>query len=240
MNLNRSTVLAIMAVAASFAVTVVQAGPNTVILDTTSTYYPGLGGGEFTATTSEDFTGNYAADAKVPGGFQTFCMETGVEFSPGASYYYTLGNITQPNPANDQAGSGLQLSKGTAYLYYQFGKGLLSDFNYTPGAGRMADDNLLQAAIWALQGGQSYGSYPVPTTLNNKFYADAISILGGSVLDPYTDGIVAVLQVWANADDTGPAQNQLVLLGVPDGGLTVALLGGALIGLQVMRRKLLC
>jgi hypothetical protein len=218
------------------ATTLVKADPNTVMLDTTS-YYPGLGGGEFTAYTSQDFTGNYAASAQAFGGFETFCMETGVEFSPGTSYYYTLGNVTQPNPGVAQEGSGLALSQGTAYLYYQFGKGLLGDFDYTPGAGRQADDNLLQAAIWALQGGQSYGGYPTPIT-SNKFYIDAVNALGGSVLDPYAGSDVAVLQVWSNPDDTGPAQNQLVL--VPDGGLTVALLGGALIGLQVLRRKLFC
>ena len=220
------------------AVTVVKASPNTVILDTT-TYYPGLGGGEFTAYTSQDFLGNYAAPAIVAGGFETFCMETGVEFSPGTSYYYTLGTITQPTPGLASQGSGLALTQGAAYLYYQFGKGLLSGFDYT-GAGRMADDNLLQAAIWALQGGQSYGGYPTPIT-SNQFYNDAIAASGGSLTDAegaYTGSAVKVLQVWTNPDDTGAAQNQLVL--VPDGGLTVALLGGALIGLQALRRKLVC
>jgi hypothetical protein len=236
MNSIRLSMLSIMAAAMPLAISVAKAGPDTVILDATS-YYPGLGGGEFTATTSENFLGNYAPSATAYGGFETFCLETGVEFSPGTLYYYTLGNVTQPNPGNSQAGSGLTLSQGTAYLYYQFGKGLLSDFDYTPGAGRMADDNLLQAAIWALQGGQSYGGYPTPIT-DNKFYNDALNALGGGVLDPNTNPNVVVLQVWTNPDDTGPAQNQLVL--VPDGGLTVSLLGGALIGLQILRRKSLC
>jgi hypothetical protein len=238
MKLIRSSILTMLVAAMPMAVAVVKANPNTVVLDTTS-YYPGLGGGEFTAyTLPQTFLANYAPVATAFGGFQTFCLETGVEFSPGTQYYYTLGSVTQPNPGNSQQGSGLALSQGAAYLYYQFGKDLLGDFDYTPGAGRMADDNLLQAAIWYLQGGQTYGSYPVPTTSNNKFYADAIAALGGSVLDPYTGSAVKVLQVWINANDTGAAQNQLVL--VPDGGLTVSLLGGALIGLQVLRRKFFC
>jgi hypothetical protein len=222
------------------AVAVVNATPNTVVLDTTS-YYPGLGGGEFTAyTLPQTFLANYAPVAQAYGGFQTFCLETGVEFSPGTQYYYTLGNVTQPNPGNSQQGSGLALSQGAAYLYYQFGKDLLGDFDYTPGAGRMADDNLLQAAIWYLQGGQTYGSYPVPTTSNNKFYADALTEFGGltGADSAYTGTAVKVLQVWINSNDTGAAQNQMVL--VPDGGLTVSLLGGALIGLQVLRRKFFC
>jgi hypothetical protein len=236
MRLIRSSILTILAVVMPMVVTVVKANPNTVILDTT-TYYPGLGGGEFTAYTSQNFLGNYAAPAILGQGFETFCMETGVEFSPGTSYYYSLGNITQPNPGNSQQGSGLALSQGTAYLYYQFGKDLLTDFDYTSVAGRMADDNLLQAAIWYLQGGQTYAGYPTPIT-SNKFYIDATNALGNSVLDAYTGTSVEVLQVWDNPDDTGAAQNQLVL--VPDGGLTVALLGGALIGLQVLRRKFFC
>src|ERR1035438_6749895 len=151
-----SFILAMLAAAVPMAVTVVNANPNTVVLSTTS-YYPGLGGGEFTAyTLPGTFLGNYAPVAQAYGGFETFCMETGVEFSPGTLYYYTLGNITQPTPGLASQGSGLALTQGAAYLYYQFGKGLLSGFDYT-GAGRMADDNLLQAAIWALQGGQSSG-----------------------------------------------------------------------------------
>ena len=243
MKFVRKTILTIIAVALPMAVVVpVKANPNTVVLDATS-YYPGLGGGEFTAyTLPETFLGNYAPVAQAYGGFETFCMETGVEFSPGTLYYYTLGNVTQPTPGNAQQGSGLPLSQGVAYLYYQFGKGLLSDFNYTSGAGRQADDNLLQAAIWALQGGQSYGGYPTPIT-DNKFYNDAIAHFNGSLTDAasaYTGSDVQVLQVWINPDNTGAAQNQLVLTSVPDGGLTVALLGGALIGLQVLRRKFSC
>jgi hypothetical protein len=43
--------------------------------------------------------------------------------------------------------------------------------------------------------------------------------------------------------DNGPftqvSGSTLVPGGVPDGGLTVALLGGALVGLQILRRKVL-
>jgi hypothetical protein len=235
MKLIHAVVLTVSVAVVSMAVNVVKANPNTVMLDATS-YYPGLGGGEFTAYTLPDtFLGNYAPVAQAYGGFETFCMETGVEFSPGTLYYYTLGDVTQPTPGNAQQGSGLALSQGAAYLYYQFGKGLLGDFDYAPGSGRQADDNLLQAAIWAFQGGQSYGGYPTPIT-SNKFYIDALNALGTNVVNAYTGSSVAVLQVWENPDDTGAAQNQLVL--VPDGGLTVSLLGGALIGLQLLRRKL--
>jgi hypothetical protein len=236
MKLNSRVVLIISAAILPLAVSVVEANPNTVMLDATSPYYTGLGGGEFTAyTLPNTFLGNYATVAKVSGGFETFCLETGVEFSAGTVYYYSLGYVTQPTPGDPTEGSGLALSQGAAYLYYEFGKGILSGFDYTPGAGRATDDNLLQAAIWAFQGGQSLGTYP-SGVVGNPFYAEATNHLGSAAFDAYTGTSVQVLQLWTNPNDTGPAQNQIVL--VPDGGLTVSLLGGALMGLQMLRRKI--
>jgi hypothetical protein len=237
------------------------AAPNTMVtLDALSGVYPGQGGGEFTAFTSVDYTGNYDSRATYNYGgnvgFETFCIETGVEFVPGnwggPTYFYTLGNISQPIPAQG-AGSALPLSLGTAWIYYQFATGQLTDFDYNYDSGRMADDNLLQAAIWALQGNQSYGSYPVPTTANNIFFKAALDAAGGlaNALSPYSGSTVQILQMWENYDPTTqtyshPAQNQLVITGngspipvptVPDGGLTIMLLGAALTGLQFIRRK---
>lgn len=229
------------------AVTVVKASNvGTVILNDSSTVYPGNGGGEFTANTSIDYTGNYASEATYNGGFETFCIETGVEFTPGQKYYYTLGDVSQPIPAKG-TGSALALTTGAAWLYYEFGTGNLDNFDYTYGSGRKADDNLLQAALWYLQGAQTYGSYPNGGT-GNIYYEAAVSALGGSVSDPYNGTYVEVLQMWADSDDTIAAQNQLVLTGdgpppiphVPDGGMTVILLGGTLVGLQALRRKLCC
>ena len=240
MKLNSNVVLIVSAAILPLAIGVAKANPNTVMLDTIPNYYTGRGGGEFTAYTAPGtFLGNYASVAIVKGGFETFCMETGVEFSPGATYYYTLGNSTKPDSVNKQTGSGLALTAGVANLYYQFAKGTLANFNYTDlsvGGARQTDADLLQAAIWFLQGGQTYGSYP---SGNNIFLTEAEALSGGTLADAeaaYTGSAVKVLQMWSNPNDTGPAQNQLVL--VPDGGLTVSLLGGALIGLQVLRRKL--
>ena len=242
MKLNSNVVLIVSAAILPLAIGVAKANPNTVMLDTIPNYYTGHGGGEFTAYTAPGtFLGNYASVAIVKGGFETFCMETGVEFSPGATYYYSLGNSTKPDSVNKQTGSGLALTAGVADLYYQFAKGTLAGFNYTDlsvNGGRQTDADLLQATIWFLQGGQTYGSYP-NVNVNNKFLNEAIALSGGTLADAeadYTGSIVKVLQMWSNPNDTGPAQNQLVL--VPDGGLTVSLLGGALIGLQMLRRKL--
>lgn len=243
-------VTALTILAASMAIGVKATDVGTITLDALPGVYPGLGGGEFTAFTSVNYLGNYASSAEYTyggnTGFETFCIETGVEFSPGSTYHYTLGNISQPVPV-DGVGSATPLSYGTAWLYYEFATGNLGNFNYTYGSGREADDNLLQAAIWAFQGGQTYGSYPNGGA-GNIYYDAAVSALGGvaNADGAYNGTTVQIIQMWVNANDTGAAQNQLVLTGntppvphpTPDGGLTVILLGGALAGMQVLRRKL--
>lgn len=237
----------------------------TVTLDAYSGVYPGLGGGEFTAYTSVDYLGNYAASAQYDGGFQTFCIETGVDFTPGNSpwnnntpYYYTLGTVSQPLSGGG-TGSATSLSLGAAFLYYEFATGNLDNlenniFNYTYGSARQSDDNLLQAAIWAFQGGQSYSGYPNGGA-GNPFYNLAVNDLTalGLVASNPNDGTysVQILQMWTQAPNGQlgtAAQNQLVLTGdtgptpspVPDGGTTAILLGGALTGLAALRRKLVC
>jgi hypothetical protein len=176
------------------------------------------------------------------GGFQTFCVETGVEFSPGTAYTYTLGSSTAAD--GGLAGSGLNLSVGTAYLYYEFATGNLAGYNYANGSSglsRIQDAGLLQAAIWALQGGQTYSGYAVPTVSNNAFYAAALAATGGTVADATAanNGTydVEIMQMYGG--DT-PAQAQLVLgspapTPVPDGGTTVCLLGMGLAGMFLFR-----
>jgi hypothetical protein len=224
---------------------------DTLTLDALPGYYPGFGGGEFTAYASQNFLANYNQGAVVNGGFATFCLEIGVDFYPGTTYYDTVGTITQPTPINQSAGTGLPLSTGAAWLYYQFAAygSSLAGFNYAPGGGRQADDNLLQLAIWAFQGGQNFYTYDgSPATVGNSFYEAAITALGGvtNAETAYTGGLVKVLKLWKNPDDTGPAQNQLVLTGIdsnplvwslPDSGLTVGLLGGTLVALQSWRGR---
>jgi hypothetical protein len=196
-------------------------------------YYSGNGGGEFTAYTSVNYLNGYAAENTYNGGFETFCLETGVDVvldaTPPNPYNYTLSSAT--------VGTGaMPLSQGAAYLYAQFAQGNLTGYNY--GVGRAGSDLLLQAAIWYLMGQQTYNTsvYVIPTTSNNIFYAAAANEFGGvaGADANYTGSEVQVMNLWDAAGN--PVQNQLVF--VPDGGMTVMLLGIGLVGVGLVSRRL--
>jgi hypothetical protein len=250
-----STVFTVVAVSIALTATMAKA-VNTVTLYKGSYSYSV--GGEFTAITSQNYLGNYSSSAeqsetmngKSVTGFQTFCLETGVPFTSGKSYSYTTGLSTAPD--GGAAGSGISLSVGAAYLYYEFGTGNLTGYNYAntgKGDSRVTDAGLLQAAIWWFQGNQTYsgfvGSKGHPSITTDPFYALAISALGSlaNAMSAYTGTSVEVMQLF-NSNGT-PAQAQLVLTGhttpsaqpssVPDGGMTAALLGLGLVGMFAIK-----
>ncbi|HEY1787950.1 MAG TPA: hypothetical protein VGJ73_07335 [Verrucomicrobiae bacterium] len=245
------SVLTLVAASMPLAATMVKANNivGTATIDAYNGVYPGSdgypsGGGEFTAYTSQNYIQYYANVATYQGGFETFCTEVGEEMTPanwgGPTYSYSLGNITQPISGGG-IGSATALTQGTAWLYYQFATGNLNNYNYTYGGGREADDTLLQAAIWALQGGQSYtaGGYATlaDTEANNIYYLAAVGALNGTANadSAYTGSAIELLQLW---DGSTPAQNQLVVTGswsVPDGGFTLVMLGIGMIGLFFFR-----
>jgi len=199
-----------------------HATANTIVLDQNA--YSFHVGGEFNANTTQNFLQNYSPSAIVGTGFETFCIETTVDFYPGSTYTYDLSTV-------DSRGVGLSL--GTAYLYDQFAKGTLGNYDYTDTATRNADAGALQAAIWWFQGEQTYPGYPSPT--DNVYYQEALTALGGAAnADSPSDGRygVAVLQMW---DGSTPAQNQLIE--VPDGSSTTSLFAMGLGGLAILRRR---
>jgi hypothetical protein len=242
-------------------------------------------GGEFTAVTTvtgggsllnpyspmalETGEGTGSGVAGVAQGFQTFCVQTSVEFSPASSgynngtpYNFTT-SLSSLDYVNGKEGSTdvENLTVGAAWLYEQFATGnLMNNYGYaSSGSTRLQDAGLLQAAIWALEGNQTYsdGNYVVPTTANNIFYSDALSeFQGSSTLGsptdisnadaPVTSANYSTYNVEILNLSTGTgnslcsAQNQLVYLGdppVPDGGATLALLALSLAGLAAFGRE---
>lgn len=187
-------------------------------------------GGEFSAATTGDFIVNYAPVATIGSDFETFCVQASVDFTPNTTYTYTL---------SDYDSQGRALSEGAAFLYYEFGLGQLAGYNYTNAAIRKTDAGELQAALWALQGGQSYAGFPSLAT--DPFYELATNTLGSVAATNADNGVydVEILQMW-NANGTA-AQNQLVLLdppsSVPDGASTGGMLAFACAGLIILAKR---
>lgn len=190
------------------------------------TFYTDLSVSDYAATTrnQQDLADNPNGLA-IPS-FQTFCVSS-VTFNAGTTYDVAFSGITDQNYA---------LTAGVAWLYLQFQWGILGGYDYTDKAGRLVSAGALQDAIWALTGPGIEGQ-TVPGNAGNPFLIEAEAALGAANVDNSvpggTDGVWILNLSTANVP---LAQSQLYCS--PDGGLTVALLGGALICLQALRRKM--
>jgi hypothetical protein len=121
----------------------------------------------------------------------------------------------------------------------------LNGYDYTDAGTRTTDAGELQAAIWALQGGQSIGGFPSGVgngTSGNVFYNDALNYLGSANIDVAatysTDFGVEIMNL--SDYNNNAAQNQLIYVGngnVPDGGATLGLLALSVAGLAVLARR---
>ena len=191
---------------------------------------PGSSGGEFAALTSDDFVGNYALVATYNSGtrFATFCLELNENISFSSPYSYVVntaavaGGIAGGNPDT--------LSLGAAYLYNLFATGSLTGYDYA-GASRPAHAGLLQEAFWVLENELGVASGA------NIFLTLAESVFGGLIgaranYDP-TQSRVRVLNLFAS---DGSYQQDVLAL-VPDGGMTVSLLGLGIMGIAALRRR---
>lgn len=209
-----SAILKTLCVGAVMTCTVAFA--DSVKVTANSPYYSSPNGGELNAVTT-DF-----------GSFLTFCLERLTEISPGVWYPYTVG------PAAIKGGVGNStpgevgfdtISQGTAWLYLGFLDGTLgsaSGVGSSYGADRITNAGLLQQAIWGLED-------EIAAPVGNLYYTWA---LGHGGKTNYTGHEVAVINPTIREQD-----RQSLLVRVPDGGATAILLGTALIGLAVIRRR---
>jgi hypothetical protein len=203
-------------------------------------------GGEFTLnpinlTRWLDLSG-YKADTKdvgVAGTFQSFCVE-GLEYIyPYPATYDAVKNTAavwgSVGPLGDP------ISVGTGWLYAQFATehwvgGLSYDYLNTS-EGRKTDAGLLQNAIWWLEGEEDIVydiNHPNKyiAAVINEFHtevgakADGGEKYGVYVLNLTSGSTLAQDQLWM--DPSG---------GVPDGGMTVVLLGLAIACLAFIFRR---
>jgi hypothetical protein len=143
------------------------------------------------------------------------------------------GGVVGGDPLN-LSGTGDPVSRGTGWLYSQFAQGTLPGYGYE--ADRLDSAAALQQAIWYLED-------EIPTTYvsGTNVYVDA-AITHFGTLDAAKGGTAADFGVYALNLWTGDpyastgAQDQL-FYHVPDGGTTLMLLGGALMGIGALRRK---
>lgn len=195
-------------------------------------------GGEFSATPSANFSwvlNYYDAKAKNIGyqnSFETFCIEYNEEFNPGNTWYNVKINDRAINGGIGPVGD--PISKGTAWLYYQFAEGTLSQFDYnTDGlhaTDRQSDSGLLQTAIWWLEDehGLTYDS-------SNKFESLVVSTFGGQAnAKADNNGFYPVAALNMTYPDGSLSQDQLTLVPEP---CSILLLGLGLLGIGIIRRK---
>ena len=190
------------------------------------------GGGEFTFKPDAGLSyvlNSYEGLAKnqgVSGTFQSFCVEDREIIYPNTTLNVVL---------NDHSVySGQTLSVGAAWLYAQFATGQLAGYDHS--AAKIGD---LQNSIWMLMHENIDSRNAV---YNHTYYDLAVSTFGSSGVFAADNGAhhVAVMNLWDGTPNTQGNQRQdMLIYGVPDGGTTCALLGMALTGLGLARRKML-
>ena len=211
-------------------------------------------GGEFKVT---DVSGSivagvlpfYDSKAIVGGGIEVFCIEYN-EFislpgtytatvSAGAIYGGVAGGID--HDSNPLTPTTDLVSVGTAYLYSLFARGVLGGYDYTPGAGRAASATALQNAIWWLEDEITLSASAIAA---NPFLTAAFAAYGtpGAGVGDVAGGAKTNNTLYSvgvlNLGGATPDKQDQLIYGVPDGGLTIALLGLGLSGVALFRRRI--
>ncbi|MCS7090996.1 MAG: hypothetical protein RMN51_03110 [Verrucomicrobiota bacterium] len=244
--MKRMSQLTLAGLVGSAVVTAWAVPDATVKVERTAGYFStatGYIGGEFTVKghgatpLPTAWTAAYSPLARVNGGFQSFSLERNesINGSPWHAYLNTAAV-----KGGTGGGSPDPISIGTAWLYKQFAQGQLTGYDYTPGPNRIASAQALQEAIWFLEDElTSIGSNPFISLVVSQFgsianaktnYSAATAGFHVVALNMYGVNKTTGATVW-----TAPKADMLMYL--PDGGMTFALLGGGLFGLYWIRRK---
>lgn len=199
-------------------------------------YFSGSGG-EFTLYNLVGISNAaYAASTKNisnPQSLETFCLELN-ENAASPSHFVVGDSATKGGEAVSDP-----ISKGTAYLYSQFAQGTLT--GYFSGT-RSVEAGLLQQAIWALEGetaapGAGTNAYYDLALLNGGTTTAGQGYLGVYVLNNFKTSTARNNFVSSGAFSDSTKAQDFLYYAVPDGGTTLMLLGGVLMGVGALRRR---
>jgi len=219
------------------AISAIQANALTVVVTRLDGYYSGRGG-EFTVMPRETFCwGDYGLlthnqqGAQLPN-FQSFCLESSVRIDLNTRYAAQISDKAIKGGVGPQ---GDPISIGTAWLYQSFAKQTLLGYQYSPGTDRAKMAGELQKAIWWLED-ENEGKVVdwIAELLKNQFGDDWQTVAKRDKGNMYPN--VRVLNL-SPVSRCGDVQDMLVLT-VPDGGLTLMLLGVSVGALALVSRKM--
>ncbi|MBA4416722.1 MAG: hypothetical protein C0392_02255 [Syntrophus sp. (in: bacteria)] len=194
-------------------------------------------GGEFTTTPDSGLSyilNTYNANARIGNAFQTFCLETNETASGGGTYGVSLSNASVYGGVGGTVNGKDPLSIGTAWLYSQFAKGALQDYNYTDLTQRKVSAEAFQNTIWWLEG-------ELTTKPNNTFTSQVTAKFGEANAMKDNNGAYAVqvANLWeqGHVGEAGyQKQDVLVASPVPIPP-SVYLLGAGLLGVVFARKR---
>jgi hypothetical protein len=204
-------------------------------------------GGEFRIDPGTDglpwASGFYSSKTKNVGfnpSFQSFCLEQNEYISYNTTYSAVLNTAAV---AGGIGGNPDPLSWGTAYLYYNFAKGTLENYDYLTELGRKGSAAALQNAIWVLENELNMTPGEVAANIflssligSGQRYADLAAARGDNNLGSQYGAFVGV-KVLNLYDGATLKQDQLVVVPIP---ATVWLLGAGLVALiGIQRRKMI-
>ena len=236
-----SGLITVTAVQAQMQITLTQNPPN-------FPYSYGVGG-EFNAlanasllTVNPTLSGYSAATADGTS-FETFCVETMEEFTPGNTYNVDISQGIKFNGEQFSPPDGGALTLGVAWLYSQFAAGTLGSYDYSNDGGRQQSAGNLQNALWYMEGEiTSLNSSAVNSGADGTtFYNEALAAVGANINNA-SDGAygVVVLNTYVpneDGSDGASAQDQLMVVPEPT-SLALASLGGLAVLLLRPKRKL--
>lgn len=195
-------------------------------------------GGEFTLLPSDGVDLSlYSSLTKNVGGtqgtFQSFCVEHDEYISGNTTYAAQINDVAVDGGAGGPSPDPLSL--GTAFLYKLFASGSLVGYDYTRNNSSVVQ--ALQNAIWYLE-----EEISLSKPLNNIFLNYVNGQIDGGLAAAMGDNNgtynVGVLNLTDRVTGRKVAQDQLVMVPVPDGGITVLLLGLVLGCLGFVSRRL--